>query len=351
MPLRYQDLQPGDIVLCYGWNHASRGQFAARALGRLTLFTPTIVRSLGSGLTAVATGNLPTIVLSDPVPYFAGTSKCNHALVVGNPYVEHHNGYNLIDVASLEPKERLDGTTVRTPVRRRADGAQRVVMTTKDGRPYREIPVDALMAGQRGLPEVEASRGKIYLKYPMPLPDVLVPRLCHSTGSGLIWSKTEDYFGSHGGSFAAFRLRADATTPGLIAGAASAAETWAHTPSNAADPAGTHYSTWKAIKAGVSSHIFGADASRRAAIFRQHRATAGGPPSQVSAWSIDPWKNRSGKMDFFCSMFAIAVYHAASADDAQCRTYMPLDARRTSPMMLDGFLRTSDRWQLLGTVP
>jgi hypothetical protein len=73
------------------------------------------------------------------------------------------------------------------------------------------------------------------------------------------------------------------------------------------------------------------------ALFRQHRNTAGGPPNL---------KKGVGEMSMYCSMFVIACYQAVLGDDAVTGQVMGLDAKFTSPMTLDGYLRSKgELWE------
>jgi hypothetical protein len=106
------------------------------------------------------------------------------------------------------------------------------------------------------------------------------------------------------------------------------------------------YSVKKAVLSALGSHAFGPGASERAQVYRNSRAIAGGPPATGST------PQNPKKKGFFCSMFVIACYHAAFPDDQLCKKYLPLDAKYTSPMTLDGYLRTrGSPWRLVGTLP
>jgi len=180
----------------------------------------------------------------------------------------------------------------------------------------------------------QTTSGKVslVLKKMQPFP---VPRLCHSTGGGCIWDTAAEYFGLNVGRYRVFRLKGGGD---LASAAGRVAKRWA-AHKRGQDPAGSHYSKWKAFKGSMGSHIYGPSARSRAANFRKHRDRLGGPPSS----SIFGGGENTHK-DWFCSYFVVACYHAATEFDAEATTYLPLDGRHTSPMTLDAFLSQSTHW-------
>lgn len=169
-------------------------------------------------------------------------------------------------------------------------------------------------------------------------------RYSHAVNQGCYSGDLEVYLANHTGNIAVFRLKDGADTAGLGTAAARVAATWANenAPFNDAQ-VGASYSMWKAVSSAFSSHSFGPGARRRAAHYRAHRGTVGGPTS-TTQFS----RGKDKKKEWFCSMFVIACYQAAMADDAVASRVLALDARNTTPMTLDGYLKGSQRWKLLG---
>jgi hypothetical protein len=169
--------------------------------------------------------------------------------------------------------------------------------------------------------------------------------VAHATGDGCVYADLELYLNDHKGSVTAFRLRPPSEETRMIGNEAGmVGKTWAvNVWDRSSAPS---YSITKAFSAAFSSHSYGPAAVRRAEFYRLHKGTAGGPPSEARVQII----RSSGKKEWFCSMFAIACLQAGMATDGQRRRYLPLDARNTTPMVLDGFVRGSMHWQELGTV-
>lgn len=331
-----EGITPGDLVVCYGWNAVARLQFTGRNLGRLLGSLPTCgaVQGIKQGL-------------GDPVPLLAGTSKANHALIVGTPLARETDEGRLVHVTTIKYGERMLQSKLN----------ERCVLTFKKaGVADRVTDITALINGQGGMGSVTTNdagdykfvitkatgprtEGTVQISFKNPRVDH-PPLFCHSTSEGCVWTEAEPYLRSHGGSFRVFRLRADDGGAALATAAAAVASKWAATKALERNARGEQYGHWKAFKSAFGSHIFGPSARKRAADYRKHRNRVGGPPSNnFFSGGENTYK------DWFCSMFVIACYHAATDGDAQASKFLPLDARHTSPMTLDGYLTTSAKWQ------
>lgn len=96
------------------------------------------------------------------------------------------------------------------------------------------------------------------------------------------------------------------------------------------------YAAGKAVASAFRSSSYGSGAKQRARLYRQHKETKGGPPAM---------HDENAHKSMFCSMFVVAVYQAALSE-AATETYMALDAKNTTPMCLDGYLRNNtDQWE------
>jgi hypothetical protein len=221
---------------------------------------------------------------------------------------------------------------------------------------------DEMAARQRDLENMAKQEGRqkmidMYMKAARNIQRERKPGLkgvltvCHSTGQGFLRNALDKILGDHGGAIAVFRMRASAGEAVFASDAGHVAGRWAPTllgekgsPIAPGEP--SNYSRTKAFFSAFGSHVFGPGASQRAAVYRKHKDTPGGPPSDSSTGA------HPRKKGFFCSMFVIACYHAAFPTDDLRKKYLPLDARYTSPMTLDGYLRTRGApWRLVGTIP
>jgi hypothetical protein len=339
MPITVKELQPGDIILCYGVNPVAHLQRTAKVFSRFgTLVTGGTIQAL-------------KLALGDPLEAFAGTADCNHALIVGT-----HD---------FESKDL--GTGQRVPLEPVYVGEYCTGITSKDGRHVltickgglknrRDVDVTAVserLGGRQNLSQsfgdgielttkaTSTTAGMLSLVLKKTTP-VAIPRVCHSTGGGCIWDLADEYFAFHSGQYKVFRARSAGDLPHA---AGRVAKTWAAHKRDQ-DPAGSHYSKWKAFKASFGSHIYGPSAKSRTSNFRKHRGRIGGPPSSAF-FGGGPNTHK----DWFCSYFVVACYHAASEFDAEVTTHMPLDGRHTSPMTLDGFLSKSRHWQKVAEHP
>ena len=138
------------------------------------------------------------------------------------------------------------------------------------------------------------------------------------------------------GTLQVFRMMA---TPLIAAAAGAVARTWATTDRQ---DVGMKFANAKAGMCAFRSSSYGSGARSRAALYRAEKDRRGGPQD---------WKNldRETHKGMFCSMFAIACYQAVM-DDATTEQTLALDAKATSPMYLDGYLRNSPLWYTVGAL-
>jgi hypothetical protein len=320
MPIRYQDLQPGDILLCYGWNKVGVAQGIVKA-GRTILHAtnvPLMAISLMDG--PAATGG-------------SGAADCNHALVIGTRKMEIERSESIVvDLRDAVAGEKPRFTKV---------GDRTLLQSNKAP----DSDISALVAAHEGSlrkVSVDLKRNKIVAGFHRQFKEN-IPRVCHSTGGGCTWTIAHEYFETHAGKLALFRMRPDATSARLVTRASEVASRWAKQFTGASD-APSQYSTRKATMSAFGSHHYGSGAGQRAAKFRAARDADGGPRSDAYFFG-----SKTGYKEWFCSMFVIACYLAATDNDDEALAYMPLDARYTTPMKLDGFLRASSKWQLIAT--
>ena len=94
------DVQTGDIVICYAWNAVAKAQAAAKSLNRLTLGAVKTTREIVTAMPKAGwhaakgrTPRLPVVLeLGDRVGIGAGSAKANHAMIVGPPvFLERPN--------------------------------------------------------------------------------------------------------------------------------------------------------------------------------------------------------------------------------------------------------------------
>lgn len=325
MPLTSDDVQTGDIILCYGWNKVGVSQGVARTLNRVTVGAVKTVREVAVAVPNAIyhgvqgrTPRAPVVLeLGDPVGIGSGSASANHALIVGpGDYVERD--YKVMETA--------DDLTARRDRAIEHANKQRVG-------PLRNRLLQQAAAFQ---PEMTTKKRR-----------VLMPAVCHSTGLGFIRESIDRHLENSGGSFAVFRMQADGNDRAYALLAGCVAQKWAAVNFDDNEPPGDlNYSRLKAFMSALGSHTFGPGASNRAALYRTYRNTIGGPTGDSST------ADRPTKKGFFCSMFVIACYQAASPDDAYCRKYLALDAKYTTPMALDGYLRSNrTRWRLVASRP
>ncbi len=340
MPLTADDVQPGDIIICYGWNKVALSQGLAKTLNRVTVGAVKTVRDiLAVPANAAYHGHRPrcpvVLELGDPVGIGRGSASANHALIVGpSEYVERR-------FPVMETAEELAARQ-----RGALDHARR--LEEQQERHEREQGTWGSEAAER----IAASRRKreaqawnLTAQMTTKKRQVQMPSVCHSTGDGFLRQSIDLYLKDHGGSLAVFRMQADGNDFEYAIYAGAVARRWAAINRDDNEVGESSYSSLKAFMSALGSSAFGPGASNRAALYRRHKDTYGGPPADRER----PGHTHKG---FFCSMFVLACYQAASPDDAYCRKYLALDAKYTTPMTLDGYLRSNrNRWRLVGTLP
>lgn len=91
---------------------------------------------------------------------------------------------------------------------------------------------------------------------------------------------------------------------------------------------------------GAAFHFSGytKEARKRAKFYAEHKNTRGGPPGTAQE-----------KKSMYCSMFVIACYQAVFGESASAM-YMPLDAKNTSPMTLESWLKDNRAWHFIGVI-
>ncbi len=138
------------------------------------------------------------------------------------------------------------------------------------------------------------------------------------------------------GTLQVFRMSA---TPLIAAEASAVARKWATSDRH---DVGMKFANSKAGVCAFRSSSYGTGAKSRARFYRAEKDRQGGPQD---------FKNldRESHKAMFCSMFVIACYQAVM-DDATTETMLALDAKTTSPMYLDGYLRNSPLWHTVGAL-
>ncbi len=327
MPVNVGALQPGDILLCYGWNKVGKAQGVVKAFTRAFQATDPL--------------SFPLRLASQGAQTW-GNADCNHAIIVGDPkQIRDHDNNVYVRVVSgkLQGNAKIEKTH------------DRIVLEYTDdaGRHSEDITLDTAAMGQYSGLAYEKKRDRDHvIKVVFQTPKTtLLPRIAHSTGGGCIASDADAYIAQHTGKLEVFRLADDNLRASLAQRAGQVAITWAADPSENPNLP-EQYSKWKAFTSILGTSSYGPNAKARAKKYRAHRAERGGPPSDMS-WGLS--RNKTGKKEWFCSMFVIACYHAASTDDAEVARCLPLDAKHTTPMLLDGYLRRSGLWTRVASLP
>ncbi|MBL4634137.1 MAG: hypothetical protein JKY56_09705 [Kofleriaceae bacterium] len=127
----------------------------------------------------------------------------------------------------------------------------------------------------------------------------------------------------------------DTAMPGAHA-AGRIAELWGADVGPQDNDPGIRYGMKKAVRSVMSLSAFGSKAQARAQRYSRSRTEANGPTT--TGW----WTGEHSE-SMFCSMFVVAAYQAA-LPMAGVRRVMALDAKHTSPMILEGFLRSHREW-------
>ena len=161
--------------------------------------------------------------------------------------------------------------------------------------------------------------------------------LAHATSAGVQLTDVDNYLLGMEGSCQVFRMRGKFD---FAAEAGRVGATWASAAANGA--AGIVYSTDKGFLSAFQSSSFGSGAKQRAAFYRANKDRPGGPADIGNML-----QGRAKAM--FCSMFAIACYQATMSD-MYLGVMLALDAKHTSPMYLDGYLKGSQHWEQINAV-
>lgn len=160
--------------------------------------------------------------------------------------------------------------------------------------------------------------------------------MSHATGAhGIITEDIENWFIGGGGSCKVFRCKYQ----GAGEKAAEVALKWA--PQKGSNDRKLPFGKGKAFLSALRSSRYGDGAKARAAFFRQHKNTEGGPPGLASG---------AAEMSMFCSMFVISVFQAAMPEEVT-RGILALDSKFTSPMTLDGYFHSNQIWEEVNAVP
>lgn len=154
--------------------------------------------------------------------------------------------------------------------------------------------------------------------------------MAHAGNAGVITEDIDAYLLGRGGSCAVYRL-GSADYPRL---AGQVGATW--TATEGLGRPGMVYSTPKGSVCAFGSSSFDSGARRRAAFYRANANTLGGPQDIGNML-----EGRSKAM--FCSMFVIACYQAVMPE-MYAEQMLALDAKHTTPMFLDGYLKASQHW-------
>lgn len=163
------------------------------------------------------------------------------------------------------------------------------------------------------------------------------PDLAHATNAlGVSREDLASYCKACSGKLQVFRLK---ITPETAADAAKVALKWSTHDDNAV---GMEFAKDKAGACAFRSSFFGPAAKARAQFYRENKNREGGPVD------FKNWERGTHK-SMFCSMFVIACYQAVM-EDYRIEQILSLDAKTTSPMYLDGYLRTSPHWEAKGPI-
>ncbi len=154
--------------------------------------------------------------------------------------------------------------------------------------------------------------------------------MSHATNAGVATVDVDTYLLGYSGSCQVFRMN-HAEYPAM---AGRVGGTWS---APAAGLGAMPYSVPKGFLSAFQSSSYGPGAKQRADFYRANRDQVGGPAD---------FKNLAdGRAKaMFCSMFVIACYQAVMPD-AYVEQMLALDAKHTSPMYFDGYLKGSQHWQ------
>jgi len=157
--------------------------------------------------------------------------------------------------------------------------------------------------------------------------------MAHATTMGVVASDIDNYLPSFQGECAVFRLNGQEQ---LAAEAGTVGATWSSKPADE-NQLGMPFASSKSVCSVFGSPSFVWGAKDRAAFYRRNRSRAGGPQDEKN-------REQGRAKAMFCSMFVVACYQAAM-EEAQAEEMLALDAKYTSPMYLDGYLKGSAAWQ------
>lgn len=164
--------------------------------------------------------------------------------------------------------------------------------------------------------------------------------ISHATTAGLISGKLSKVRAGYGGEITAYRME-----KGFYGDVvAKVAETWATditSQTKLSDIKNTHFANKKAGFSAFGNSAYGSGAKERAALYAQYKSRPGGPPHLVD--------NGSGTKKFFCSMFAIACTQAGLTEGER-KMFMSLDAKYSSPMVLEDYLKSHPRWEAIAPI-
>ena len=168
--------------------------------------------------------------------------------------------------------------------------------------------------------------------------------IAHSTSDGLTRSKLIQ-MRNHYSSYAVYRLTG---APGVADDVTLVAKDWCRYSGNHQRWHNRKYSNRKSAGSVFGSSAYGKNARQRA---QQYAASVerdmnnqvigarfGGPVSSGRNGGEGTFKG------FYCSMFTVACYQSVM-NEAQRMMHMHLDAKYTSPMILEEYLMRSSDWQ------
>jgi hypothetical protein len=319
-------LEPGDIILAYGFNMVAFGQGVAKFFKRVTV----VPWLLGTGLRAAAGGG----TLGN-----AGTVNANHAMIVLGPVDEYDIDKTLEYSAKHKRRIYVEAETAASIARHGA-------------RKFCENLAHATNRGVHKSPIVDVFKGnydtlRVFRRKALP------DRVSYAP-----MARVRTHVHDPGGVRVDPTFEARARDVSIPVGAAMTASAWSY-DSVPQERLNSHwykprawedeqlqymeYAAAKAVRSGFSLSAFISGGSAEA--YHKYKLETGGPPST----SFFTWGSPVRKKRMFCSMFVIACYHAAGRNKDERKKYLPLDASATSPEMLDTYLRNSGDWDLVLT--
>jgi len=158
-------------------------------------------------------------------------------------------------------------------------------------------------------------------------------RMAHATSIGVVDCDIDNYLLGFEGECAVYRLNGQEQ---LAAAAGTVGATWSSSPADGAER-GMPFANRKSFCSVFGSPSFVWGAKKRATFYRLNKARPGGPQDEEN-------RKEGRAKAMFCSMFVVACYQAAMSE-AQAEEMLALDAKYTSPMYLDGYLKGAAAWQ------